>query len=105
MIVVPVARKVPSILDSVTTVSTPGDSVDLIVTDGGIAINPKQAPKRGKLEKQLQAEKLPITSIADLKEEAHSLASPLEPNFTSNITTLVEYRDGTYLDVIYGVES
>jgi citrate lyase alpha subunit len=78
--------------------------VDLIVTDGGIAINPKQTPRRSKLETQLHKENLPITSITDLKEEAHSLASPLEPNFTSNITTLVEYRDGTYLDVIYGVE-
>jgi citrate lyase subunit alpha/citrate CoA-transferase len=104
MIVLPLARKVPSILDSVTTVSTPGDSIDLIITDGGIAINPRLTPKREKLEKQLRAEKLNLRTIAELKEESHSLASPMEPNFTSNITTLIEYRDGTFLDVVYSVE-
>ncbi len=103
MIVVPLARKVPSILDSVTTVSTPGDSIDLIITDGGIALNPHSTPKRSKIEKRLCKAKLPLRSIEDLKEESHSQASPITPNLSSEITTLVEYRDGTYLDVIYKI--
>ena len=103
MIVVPLARKVPSILDSVTTVSTPGDSIDLIITDGGVALNPHPTPKRMKIEKRLRKAKINLRSIEDLKEESHSLANPISPAFTSNITTLVEYRDGTYLDVIYQI--
>ena len=101
MIVLPVARKGPSVLDSVTTVSTPGDSIDIIVTDAGVAINPKETPKRKRLEKNLKKAGLDIQSITELKEVAFSMASPLEANFTSDIVGLVEYRDGTYLDVIY----
>ncbi|PWI48596.1 citrate lyase subunit alpha [Candidatus Heimdallarchaeota archaeon B3_Heim] len=103
MIVVPVARKVPSILDSVTTVSTPGDSIDLIITDGGIALNPHPTPKRLRIEKRLRKAKLNLRTINELKEESHSIVSPISPEFTSDITTLVEYRDGTYLDVIYSI--
>jgi citrate lyase subunit alpha/citrate CoA-transferase len=101
IIVLPIARKGPSILDSVTTVSTPGDSIDMIVTDVGIAINPKQTPKRKRLENNLRKADLNIKSVTSLKEEAFSMASPLEANFTSEIVGLVEYRDGTHLDVIY----
>ncbi|MHA2110857.1 MAG: citrate lyase subunit alpha [Candidatus Hodarchaeales archaeon] len=101
MIVIPLARKVPSIIDSVTTVSTPGDSVDIIVTDGGIAINPHQTAKRTRVEKMLRAAKLNIKSIKELKEIALSQAPPLTPEVTSEVCTLIEYRDGTHLDVIY----
>ena len=103
MIVVPLARRVPSIIDSVTTVSTPGDSIDIIVTDGGIAINPRKTAKRVRVEKLLRAAKLNFRSIEELKEVALSQASPLTPELTSEVTTLVEYRDGTHLDVIYSV--
>jgi citrate lyase subunit alpha/citrate CoA-transferase len=101
MIVVPLARKVPSIIDSVTTVSTPGDSIDIIVTDGGITINPYQTPKRKRVEKMLRAAKLNIKPIHELKEVAMSQAEPMTPDVTSEICTLIEYRDGTHLDVIY----
>ncbi len=104
MIVVPLARKVPSIIESVTTVSTPGDSVDIIITDGGIAINPHQTPKRVKVEKLLKKANLDIKPITELKDIASSQASPITPELTSDITTLIEYRDGTHLDVIYRVK-
>jgi len=100
MILLPLARKVPCIIDNVVTVSSPGDCIDIIVTDGGIAIN----PKRKKLKKRLRDAGLNIRPIEDLKEEALSLAEPMNANVTDQITTLVEYRDGTHLDVIYQVD-
>lgn len=100
MILLPLARKVPCIIDKVVTVSSPGDCIDVIVTDGGIAIN----PKRKKLKKRLEDAGLNIRPIENLKEEASSLAEPVDANLTDHITTLVEYRDGTHLDVIYQVE-
>ncbi|MHA1966402.1 MAG: citrate lyase subunit alpha [Candidatus Hodarchaeales archaeon] len=100
MILLPLARKVPSIIDSVTTVSSPGDCIDIVVTDGGIAVH----PKRKKLKKRLQKAGLNVRSIEELKEEAMSLAQPIDINLSDKITTLVEYRDGTHLDVIYQVE-
>ena len=42
--------------------------------------------------------------IEDLKDEALSLVDPVDANLTNHITTLVEYRDGTHLDVIYQLE-
>ncbi|MHA1974453.1 MAG: citrate lyase subunit alpha [Candidatus Hodarchaeales archaeon] len=104
MIVVPLARRVPTILDNVTTVSTPGDSVDIVITDGGVAINPVLTPRRKKLLNQLERSDLTIKTIQELKDESHSLASPIELNRTDKITTLVEYRDGTILDVIYQIQ-
>ncbi|MFX0052798.1 MAG: citrate lyase subunit alpha, partial [Candidatus Hermodarchaeota archaeon] len=100
MILLPLARKVPCLIDKVVTVSSPGDCIDIIVTDGGIAIN----PKRKKLKKRLKEAGLNIRPVEELKEEALSLASPIEANLTDHITTLIEYRDGTHLDVIYQVE-
>jgi len=47
---------------------------------------------------------LNIRSIEDLKEESKSLAESMDANLTDEIATLVEYRDGTHLDVIYRVE-
>lgn len=100
MILLPLARKVPCIIDNVVTVSTPGDCIDVIVTDGGIAVN----PIRKKLKKRLKEAGLNIRNIKDLKEEALSLVEPMEANLTDHITTLVEYRDGTHLDVIYQID-
>ena len=90
----------PCIIDEVVTVSSPGDCIDVIVTDGGIAIN----PRRKKLKKRLEDGGLNIRPIEELKEEALSLVDPVVANLTDHITTLIEYRDGTHLDVIYQVE-
>ncbi|MHA2226482.1 MAG: citrate lyase subunit alpha [Candidatus Hodarchaeales archaeon] len=100
MILLPLARKGPSIVDSVISVSSPGDCIDLIITDGGIAVH----PRRVKLKHRLEDSDLKIRSIKDLKDESTNLASPMEANLTEKITTLIEYRDGSHLDVIYQVE-
>ncbi len=100
IILLPLARKVPCLLEKVVTVSSPGDCIDVVVTDGGVAIN----PIRKKLRKRLKEGGLNIRPIEDLKEEALSLAEPMDANLTDHITTLIEYRDGTHLDVIHQVE-
>lgn len=101
IITVPLARKSPIILDKVTTISTPSELIDVIVTDNGIAVN----PRRKDLIKQLEKAGIPVRSINDLRDEAYSLASPMEPEFTDKIVTAVEYRDGTLLDVVYQVNT
>ena len=105
LIVIPLARKVPTIIDRVTTVSTPGDSIDVVVTGDGVAINPRSTPSREKLKKLLMDGGVMVRSIKELKEQSSSLASSMAPNFTSKAVTLVEYRDGTHLDVIYQIET
>ncbi|MFW9914839.1 MAG: citrate lyase subunit alpha [Candidatus Thorarchaeota archaeon] len=96
VITCPLARKVPIVIDKVTTVSTPGEMVDVLITDGGIAVNPRQP----RLKKKLKKAGIQTRDIHDLRDEAYSLAAPLEPELTDEICTVVEYRDGTLLDAI-----
>ena len=50
MIIAPMFRaRLPIVTDHVTCVSTPGKDIDVLVTQGGIAVNPKQAELRQRL--------------------------------------------------------
>jgi len=93
--------RMPIVVDKVITITTPGETVDVLVTERGIAVN----PAREDLKAILKKAKLPIKDIQDLKKEAYDLTGiPEEPQFTDKIIGLVEYRDGTIIDVIRGVK-
>jgi citrate lyase subunit alpha/citrate CoA-transferase len=100
IVFVPVARKDhPIIRDRVTTVSTPGDTVDVVVTDRGIAINPRSEW----MHKKLEGSELPIRTIEQLRNESCEVAGcpPLDANVdTEDVVAVIEYRDGTILDVV-----
>lgn len=83
--------------DKVTTVTSPGETIDALVTDRGIAIN----PRRTDLIEALKGSKLPIMSVHDLKAIGEKLAGkPDAIEFTDQIVAVVEYRDGTVIDVV-----
>jgi citrate lyase subunit alpha/citrate CoA-transferase len=85
----------------VETVVTPGETVDLLVTDFGTAVN----PRRGDLKAALQAAGLRTFDIAELREKAESIAGVPDPvEYGDRIVGLVEYRDGTIIDVIRQVK-
>ncbi len=101
VIVVPLIRgRLPMILDSVQTVITPGDSIDVIVTDRGIAIN----PRRQDLIEKFKDSNLPLYTIEELQAMAYALVG--KPNDVKvsdrdeDVVAIVEYRDGTIIDVI-----
>lgn len=101
VIVVPLIRgRLPMVLDNVHTIITPGDSVDVIVTERGIAIN----PKRTDLIERLKNSTLPIYSIEALQALAHELVGKPERVPVSekdeDIVAIVEYRDGSVIDVV-----
>jgi citrate lyase subunit alpha/citrate CoA-transferase len=50
----------------VLTATTPGESIDVVVTDRGVAVN----PQRSDLEGPLKAAGLPVIDILDLNKEA-----------------------------------
>jgi citrate lyase subunit alpha/citrate CoA-transferase len=76
-------------------VVTPGETIDVIVTEKGIAIN----PKRQDLLAKARDAKLPIKDIHILKAEIERLTGiPDEVAFADEIVGLVEYRDGTIID-------
>ncbi len=97
IVVAPLLRgRIPVIRKEVTTISTPGETVDVIVTDKGIAIN----PRREDLIEAIKG-KMEIVDIEELYNKAKSLVGePKQPEFTDDIVAIVEYRDGTTLDVV-----
>ena len=98
MITAPLVRsRVPIIVDEVTTVTAPGEMIDVIVTERGIAIN----PRREDLIDRLKHSKLPIKSIAELYDLAIQMTGkPEKPEFEDPIVALIEFRDGTIIDVV-----
>jgi len=83
--------------DKVTTVTTPGDTVDAFVTEHGIAIN----PRRQDLLEAVKDAGLPLVDIHDLKALGESLVGEQTPaDLTDKIVAVVEYRDGTVMDVV-----
>jgi len=97
----PVFRKTnPIVRERVTTISTPGDVVDAIVTDKGIAINPKRIDLIEKVKGKLN-----IVPIEDLKQIAYDeTGGPQDLDFTEEIVGMTKWFDGTVLDNIWKVK-
>ncbi len=103
VITTPIVRKnIPIIRENVTTLVTPGQYVDIIVTDMGIAIN----PIRKDIIEKFKNTKLPIKTIEELKEIAEKITGePNFPQFSEEIVGIVEARDGTVLDIIKKIKN
>jgi len=101
IITCPVYRKTnPIVLEKVTTITTPGDVVDAIVTNQGIAINPK---RKDLIEKAKG--KIDIVPIENLKNMAYdATGGPQELEFEDQLVGCTKWFDGTVLDVIKKVK-
>lgn len=93
-----VKKGIPVVRKEVTTITTPGETIDVLVTEDGIAVNPRRKDLISSLEKA----NLPLKSIQDLRKEAGSLVGggPKPLKLSKKIVGVVEYRDGTVIDVI-----
>lgn len=98
IIVTPLVRgRMPTVCERVVTVTTPGESIDVLVTDYGIAVN----PRRQDLIEALSKTELPLTTIGDLQRKAYAIVGKPEPlSFHDRVIAIVEARDGTILDVV-----
>lgn len=95
-------KRFPIVMDRVTTVTTPGETIDVVVTDRGIAVN----PRRPDLQERLRDTDLPVMTITELKEIAEEITGPPEPvDWDDRIVAVVEYRDGTVIDVVRKVNT
>ena len=90
------------ITDRVTTITTPGATVDVLVTDEGVAVN----PRRPDLLERLRAAGIELRSIEELKAlaDARATSTPAPRADSGRIVAVVEYRDGTVIDVVRMVE-
>lgn len=103
LILCPLLRgRIPTIVDHVNTVITPGEGIDVIVTEVGIAVN----PKRQDLMEAMKKTKVPMYTIQELKEKAYALAGTPDPiQYEDRIVALIEYRDGSLIDVVKQVKN
>ncbi|MFO7677747.1 MAG: citrate lyase subunit alpha [Thermoplasmatota archaeon] len=102
IITAPVYRKTnPVIREKVTTITTPGDVVDALVTDQGIAINPKRKDIINSIKGVID-----LCSIEELKEIAYrETGGPKSVNLGDEIIGITKWFDGTVLDVIKRVKT
>ena len=102
MIIAPMFRaRLPIVTDHVHCISTPGKDIDVLVTQGGIAVNPKNAG----LKQRLMDAGLPVIDIHELKEKTERITGvPRALPKGDRAVAEVIYRDGTHLDTIYNVK-
>jgi len=102
VVVAPLTRgRIPSIVENVNTIVTPGCSVDVVVTDQGIAVN----PARLDVEEKLKAAGFPLYTIKQLKDRAESIVGTADPiKYKEKIVGVVMYRDNTVIDVIRQID-
>lgn len=98
IIVAPLMRgRIPTVVDHVNTVVTPGKTVDVLVTERGVAVN----PNRPELKKRLIGAGIEVHSIEDLKNYCEKIVSRPEPiHYLDKVVGVVTYRDGSVLDLI-----
>ena len=102
MIIAPMFRaRMPIVTDRVTCISTPGKDIDVLVTQGGIAVN----PKNGELKQRLESAGLPVVDIHELKEKTEKITgTPKKLPKGDRAVAQVICRDGGILDTIYNVK-
>ena len=98
IVIAPILQgRIPTICTDVTTVTTPGEDVDVVVTDYGIAIN----PKRQDLIEATKDSGLPFKTIEELRDIAYSISGePEKVQFGDRVVGIIEARDGSIMDVV-----
>ena len=99
MVIAPLFRaRQPIITDRVNCISTPGKDIDVLVTQYGIAVNPKNEELRDRL---IRAH-MPVVSIEELKAKAESLCGvPKALEHGEKIVAKVIGRSGEVQDLIH----
>ncbi|HNS99571.1 MAG TPA: citrate lyase subunit alpha [Polyangiaceae bacterium] len=90
--------RIPVILDRVTTLCGPGELIDVIATERGIAIN----PRRQDLIDAAKRCTVPIRSIDDIADEVNRLTGgpPDAPTLGDKVVAAIKWVDGTVIDSV-----
>jgi len=93
--------RIPVIVDEVTTMTGPGELIDVVVTERGIAIN----PRRRDLLDAVRGSKLPLRPIEEIQREVERICGgkPQRPRLTERPVAVVKWVDGTVLDTVWQV--
>lgn len=94
--------RMPVVRDEVTTICGPGELIDVVVTERGIAINPL---RKDLIEKTTDSG-LPIKTINELKDEAENICGkPACPELDDEIVAVIKWVDGTIIDAVRKVKT
>ena len=102
ILAIPAVRdRIPVLVDRVTTLTGPGELVDVVVTERGIAIN----PLRSDLLDAVKGSDLPIRDIREIKEEVEGIigGKPEAPELGEKPVAVIKWVDGTVLDTVWQV--
>ena len=102
IIVAPIQRgRLPIIVDKVTTMTTPGKTVDVVVTERGIAVN----PLKPELAENLKKSGLNILPIKELQKKALEITGTprVKERKRGKVVAEVIYRDSSKIDEIYQI--
>lgn len=91
-----------TVVPAVETVVTPGDSIDVLVTERGIAINPKRPDLLAAFNKVTNLNIIDIKELQKMAEQ--QVGSPKVLEYTDNTVALIQYRDGSIIDTIKQVK-
>ena len=93
--------RIPVIVDDVTTLTGPGELIDVVVTERGIAVN----PRRQDLLDAVKGSRLPLRSLEDIKKEVEKICGgkPAKPKLSDNPAAVVKWVDGTILDTVWQI--
>jgi citrate lyase subunit alpha / citrate CoA-transferase len=103
ILAIPAVRdRIPVLVDQVTTLTGPGELIDVVVTERGIAIN----PRRTDLLDAVKGSSLPIRPMEAIKEEVEGIigGKPEPPRLTDRPVAVIKWVDGTVLDSVWQVE-
>ena len=102
MIIAPLFRaRLPIVTNRVQCISTPGRDIDVLVTQRGVAVNPKNV----ELTERLKAAGLPVMDIRQLKDIAENITgAPKKIVREGRTVANVIYRDGNVIDTIRSVK-
>lgn len=103
IIPVPLFRdRIPVIVDQVTTLCGPGELIDVIITERGIAIN----PRRLDLIDSVRGKGLPLVTIEELKDTAEKICGrPEKAAFDGKVVAAIKWVDGTVIDAVRKVKN
>jgi citrate lyase subunit alpha / citrate CoA-transferase len=95
--------RIPVIVDEVTTLTGPGELIDVVVTERGIAIN----PLRRDLIDAVHGAGLPVRDIVAIKTEVERICGgkPARPKRSDQPVAIVKWVDGTELDTVWKVSN
>ncbi len=94
--------RIPVLVDRVTTLCGPGELIDVVVTERGIAVNPLRQDLLGKL----RGSSLPLRDLCDLKAEVEEIVGgpPAPPELGEKVVAAIKWVDGTVIDAVREVK-